>query len=90
MDALKAFDGGLLDALAIQSQEQALEDDIDKATRDTKKSEEFTTDESADVREALLGLEPDILDSIDLVVAKVCLTNSSSTIQPSLVISGYF
>lgn len=55
MDALKAFDGGLLDALATQTQEQALEDDIDNATRDTKNSE-FTTDESADVREGVVGI----------------------------------
>ena len=74
--AVNTFDGSLAQALAIQTKENHMEDDIQTAIGDTQSSAAFTTAESTDVTNTLLDLEPNILSSVDLVVSKVCLDES--------------
>jgi hypothetical protein len=66
-----AFTGDLLQALAAQAVEQQLESDIDKATSDTKATSALSAADSTSVTNALLGLKPDIVTSLNAIVAKV-------------------
>jgi predicted PurR-regulated permease PerM len=66
-----AFTGDLLQALAAQAVEQQLERDIDKATSDTKATSALSAADSTSVTNALLGLKPDIVTSLNAIVAKV-------------------
>jgi predicted PurR-regulated permease PerM len=65
------FTGDLLQALAAQAVEQQLESDIDKATSDTKATSALSAADSTSVTNALLGLKPDIVTSLNAIVAKV-------------------
>ena len=66
-----AFTGDLLQALAAQAVEQQLESDIDKATSDAKATSALSAADSTSVTNALLGLKPDIVTSLNAIVAKV-------------------
>lgn len=70
--AVGSFTGTLMEALAIQTIETRLEDDIQTAITDTQNSAAFAAAESTDVTNTLLALEPEILASLSLVVDKVC------------------
>lgn len=65
------FTGDLLQALAAQAVEQQLESDIDQATADAKATSALSAADSTSVTNALLGLKPDIVTSLDAIVAKV-------------------
>lgn len=71
--AVKNFQGGLVEALNIQSKESDLESDIKATTSDTKDSAAFSDSGSTQVTNTLLDLKPDILNSLDLIVSKVCV-----------------
>ncbi|RJE18354.1 hypothetical protein PHISCL_09313 [Aspergillus sclerotialis] len=71
--AVNVFDGSLAQALAIQTKENKMEDDIQTAIGHTQSSAAFTTAESTAVTNTLLDLEPDILSSLNLVVSKKTL-----------------
>ncbi|KAK1147205.1 hypothetical protein N8T08_001944 [Aspergillus melleus] len=71
--AVNDFTGGLTAALAIQTKEQAVENDIDKATTDTNAASAFTGAESSAITTALLGLEPNIDSSLGALVSKKSL-----------------
>ncbi|EAW19341.1 mannoprotein [Aspergillus fischeri NRRL 181] len=64
------FTGDLSQALAAQAVEQQLESDIDKATSDAKATSALSAADSTSVTNALLGLKPDIVTSLDAIVAK--------------------
>lgn len=63
------FTGDLSQALATQVVEQQLESD--KATSDTQATSALSAADSTSVTNALLGLKPDIITSLDAIVAKV-------------------
>jgi hypothetical protein len=65
------FTGDLMQALQTQMVEQQLERDIDKATADTKATSALSAADSTSVTNAILGLKPDIIGSLDAIVAKV-------------------
>jgi predicted PurR-regulated permease PerM len=65
------FTGDLSQALAAQAAEQQLERDIDKATSDVKATSALSAADSTSVTNALLGLKPDIVTSLNAIVAKV-------------------
>lgn len=65
------FTGDLSQALATQVIEQQLESDINKATSDTQATSALSAADSTSVTNALLGLKPDIITSLDAIVAKV-------------------
>ncbi|KAF7117485.1 hypothetical protein CNMCM5793_006467 [Aspergillus hiratsukae] len=79
------FTGDLSQALAAQVVEQQLESDIDKATSDTKATSALSAADSTSVTNALLGLKPDIVTSLDAIVAKKTEVNSAGV--GSLVLS---
>jgi predicted PurR-regulated permease PerM len=68
------FTGDLSQALAAQAAEQQLERDIDKATSDVKATSALSAADSTSVTNALLGLKPDIVTSLNAIVAKVPLS----------------
>ncbi|KAF7165033.1 hypothetical protein CNMCM5623_009385 [Aspergillus felis] len=80
-----AFNGDLSQALATQAVEQQLESDIDKATTDTKATSALSAADSTSVTNALLGLKPDIVTSLNAIVAKKTQVNSAGV--GSLVLS---
>ncbi|RHZ73712.1 hypothetical protein CDV55_108200 [Aspergillus turcosus] len=80
-----AFTGDLSQALATQVVEQQLESDIDKATSDTKATSALSAADSTSVTNALLGLKPDIVTSLDAIVAKKTQVDSAGV--GSLVLS---
>jgi hypothetical protein len=80
-----AFTGDLAQALATQVVEQQLESDIDKATSDTKATSALSAADSTSVTNALLGLKPDIVTSLNAIVAKKTQVNSAGV--GSLVLS---
>lgn len=75
--AVKNFQGGLTEALNIQAKESDLENDIKATTADTQDSAAFSDSGSSQVTNTLLDLEPDILNSLDLIVSKVFLLPSN-------------
>lgn len=72
--AVASFKGTLLEALAIQTKETKIEDDIQTAITHTEASAAFTASESTSVTDRLLDLEPEILGSLVGVVEKVAPT----------------
>ncbi|GIJ97945.1 hypothetical protein Aspvir_000052 [Aspergillus viridinutans] len=80
-----AFTGDLSQALATQVVEQQLESDIDKATTDAKATSALSTADSTSVTNALLGLKPDIITSLNAIVAKKTQVTSAGV--GSLVLS---
>ncbi|RHZ64913.1 mannoprotein [Aspergillus thermomutatus] len=80
-----AFTGDLSQALAAQVVEQQLENDIDKATTDTKATSALSSADSTSVTNALLALKPDIVTSLDAIVAKKTQVDSAGV--GSLVLS---
>ncbi|KAF4252785.1 hypothetical protein LV164_007161 [Aspergillus fumigatus] len=79
------FTGDLLQALAAQAVEQQLESDIDQATADAKATSALSAADSTSVTNALLGLKPDIVTSLDAIVAKKPQVDSAGV--GSLVLS---
>jgi hypothetical protein len=79
------FTGDLSQALAAQAAEQQLERDIDKATSDVKATSALSAADSTSVTNALLGLKPDIVTSLNAIVAKKPQVDSAGV--GSLVLS---
>ncbi|KAE8355460.1 hydrophobic surface binding protein A-domain-containing protein [Aspergillus coremiiformis] len=79
--SITAYTGGLTAALDIQHKETIVEHDLDRTTRDTHAATPFTADESTTTTRAALGLEPDILTSIETLVRKVRFHPGDTYIQ---------
>ncbi|KAL1970821.1 hypothetical protein VTN77DRAFT_2655 [Rasamsonia byssochlamydoides] len=68
--AVEGFDGNILNALPIASDESTVENDIKQAISDTDASSAFSTSDSSSVTSAVTALEPSINKTISDLVAK--------------------